>query len=81
MRFVAFDYKGNLYTGSLIASDAETPEYYWYFFDNSDLIDELGVCVSFIRKKESLQPTRPYGAQYGELIARIQQAILPYLAR
>lgn len=79
MHPVVFDYKGKAYTGSLILSDKETPEYYWYFFDNSDMVEELGDCVSFVRKKENLQTTRTYSEQYFELIDSIKKAIMPYV--
>ena len=81
MQSVGFNYNGKLYTGSLISSNTEAPEYYWCFLDNKDLINELGECVSFIRKREDLQTTRPYNEKYSNLIESIKTAILPFLYR
>lgn len=79
MQSVGFNYNGKLYTGSLISNNTEAPEYYWCFFDNNDLISEVGECVSFIKNSESLQPTRTYSEKYARLIDSIKAAILPYV--
>lgn len=79
MQSVGFNYNGRLYTGSLISNNTEAPEYYWCFFDNSDLINEVGECVSFVKNRESLQPTRTYSEKYSRLIDSIKAAIMPYV--
>jgi hypothetical protein len=79
MQSVGFNYNGKLYTGSLISDNGEAPEFYWCFFDNSDLISEVGECVSFVKSKENLQTTRPYSEKYNRLIESIKAAIMPYI--
>lgn len=81
MQSVGFNYNGKLYTGSLISNDSEAPEYYWCFFDNNDLISEVGECVSFVKNRENLQPTRTYSEKYHLLIDSIKDAIMPYVRR
>jgi hypothetical protein len=81
MQSVGFSYNGKLYTGSLLSNQTEGPEYYWCFFDSNDLIREVGECVSFVKKKESLQTTRNYNEKYNRLIDSVREAILPYIKR
>jgi hypothetical protein len=81
MQSVGFSYNGKMYTGSLLSNPSEVPEFYWCFFDNNDLINEVGECVSFIKNKENLQTTRPYNEKYQILIDSIKAAIMPYIKR
>jgi len=81
MQSVGFSYNGKSYTGSLISNTAEVPEFYWCFLDNNELISEVGECVSFIKKSEKIQTTRPYNDKYRVLIDSIKAAILPYILR
>ena len=80
MDTISFSFKGNIYTAYLVINKSEYPHFYWCFLNDSQLIKDLGDCITFqIEKRGSvLEATDFYSANYRPLITAIKEVLIKY---
>jgi len=76
MHQLTVHFRQKLYKGTIYVSREKLPYFYWCFFDDLEIIDELGECIGFVEKDNELKPTAFFPQQYQSLVDTIKNFIL-----
>ncbi len=60
MENIYFEYQGQQYSGYIISSSSTEATYFWFVFNEDEIIDLLGDSIAFYFKKGRLAPVYHY---------------------
>lgn len=80
MEEVRFSFRRRTYKGFVDVSTKAYPHYYWIFFEDPDLFEELGHCIAFTKEYGSELLLATTGVhQHKWLIHTIKEAVEQFI--
>ena len=72
-----FTLQGKKYSGHIISNTDGHDQYYWFVFDDDELIEQFGDSIAFHIRNGLLKPVYTY-SRFVELIAQLQAFVEEY---
>lgn len=76
---VMFEYNGRTYSGYIVSSNDIQPHFYWFLFEDQELISKISDSIAFMSVDGKLKPVHTY-TTHRELVHEVQKAVEKYLA-
>jgi hypothetical protein len=72
-----FTFQGKRYSGHIISNKDRADDYYWFVFNDDELIELFGDSVAFQVRKGVAQPVYTY-SRFADLILQLQTLVQQY---
>ncbi len=79
MKQVTFTYNEREYSCSMEESTEALPYFYWCFFEDESLVQEIGDSITFEYDGTNLETTEIYPKKYEAMIAEIKEKEAAYI--
>lgn len=80
MDTLLFSFQGKKYSGHLISNTDQEDQYYWFVFDDDELIEKLGDAVAFHVKSGIALPVYTY-SRFADLVMQLQTLVQEYVVK
>lgn len=76
MEQITFHFNNSLYKGTLFTSRDRRPFFYWFYFEDPEMIQTAGDCIGFMESTGDLVPTENIANNMQLVVNEIKQYII-----